>query len=394
MVMRIAQIVPLHIPVPPPKYGGTERVVYNLVEGLVRAGHDVTLFASGDSHTSARLVPYIDKHIFFNPEVDAHAFHVAMLTDIYRQAHKFDVIHSHLDYLTLPFVDSTDVPTIITLHGRLDAPYAKVALRRYSDASYVSISDSQRRDVPHLNWVATVHHGVEVASFEFHPEPGRYLTFVGRMSPEKRPDVAIAVAKRTGIPLKIAAKVDHKERKYFEHEIRPLMDDPLIEWLGEVEEAEKRDLMANALALLLPIDWPEPFGMVFIEALASGTPVVTCPRGSVPELLKDGVTGFSGCTVDELADAVARIDTISRLACRRYAEERFDTARMAADYVRVYERLQPAARTTRPSRQTRPGYPIPGPLLVPRPSGTPKVAKPPAALSAAAADHVESVPLP
>jgi glycosyltransferase involved in cell wall biosynthesis len=390
MSMRIAQVVPLHIPVPPPKYGGTERVVYNLVEGLVRAGHDVTLFASGDSRTSARLVPKIDQHIFFDPDVDATAFHVAMLTDIYRQAHRFDVIHSHLDYLTLPFVATTDVPTVITLHGRQDIPYAQVALRRYPHANYVSISGSQRRDIPNLNWVATVHHGVEVASFEFHPERGRYLTFVGRMSPEKRPDLAIEVAKRTGIPLKLAAKVDHKERAYFENEIRPLMDDPLIEWLGEVDEAQKRDLMANALALLLPIDWPEPFGMVFIEALACGTPVITCPLGAVPELLQDGVTGFMGCTLDELVAAVEHIDTISRLACRRYAEVRFDTARMAADYVRVYDRVQPPDRASRPARS----YSVPDLVLLPRPAETPKVVKQRAALSAATADHLESVPLP
>ncbi len=338
--MRIAQVVPLHVAVPPHAYGGTERVVYNLTEALVKLGHDVTLFATGDSHTSARLVSGVDRAIFFDREVDAGAYHVAHLADVYQQADHFDVIHSHMDYLTLPFVETTKTPTVLTLHGRLDRPEFTRAFMAYPNANYISISNSQRSAIPDLNWIATVHHGVDVASFTFYPEPGKYLCFVGRMSPEKRPDRAIEVAKRTGIPLKIAAKVDAKESEYFHTVIKPLLDDPLIEYLGELDEMAKRELMGNALALLLPIDWPEPFGMVFIEALACGTPVITCPMGSVPELLLDGVTGAVRCTVDDLVSAVERVHTISRAACRRYAKRRFDTRRMALEYINVYSQVQ------------------------------------------------------
>ena len=338
--MRIAQVVPLQIAVPPHAYGGTERVVHNLTEGLVRLGHDVTLFATGDSKTSARLVPMLDHALRFDPEHEANAYHIAMLEEIYtRYASEFDIIHSHLDYLTLPFLRLTQTPTVLTLHGRLDKPEWDRVFHQYPDANYVSISDAQRRYLPDLNWVATVHHGVDVRDFKFYPERGDYLAFVGRMSPEKQPDVAIEVAKRTGLKLKIAAKVDHKEEPYFKQEILPLLDHPLIEWLGEVDERQKRELMGNALALLLPINWPEPFGMVFIEALACGTPVVTCPIGSVPELLKPGLTGYHGRTVEELADAVRRVKHISRRACRAYAEKRFDRSRMARDYMGVYTKL-------------------------------------------------------
>jgi glycosyltransferase involved in cell wall biosynthesis len=337
--MRIAQVVPLQVAVPPTGYGGTERVVHSLTEALVRLGHEVTLFATADSKTNARLVPMLDKANFFDPAIDIPAYHVAMLNEIYtRYARNFDVIHSHLDYLTLPFARLTATPSVLTLHGRLDSPEVRRVFGRYTEANYVSISDDQRRPLPNLNWVATVHHGLDVESFRFHPKAGDYLCFVGRMCAEKRPDLAIEVAKRTGIKLKIAAKVDHKEEPYF-REIEPLLDHPLIEWLGEVDEAQKRRLMGGALALIMPIDWPEPFGMVFIEALACGTPVITCPRGSVPEILKDGLTGFSGCTAEELVEAVRKVRYISRHACRAYAQRRFDTRRMALEYMNVYAKL-------------------------------------------------------
>lgn len=338
--MRIAQVVPLHVAVPPAGYGGTERVAYNLSEALVKLGHDVTVFASGDSHTSGRLVPGVDKAINFSTDIDASAYHIAQLMDVYGRAGEFDVIHSHLDHMTLPFIEQSKTPTVITLHGRLDAPESQRALRMYRQANYISISDSQRRDIPELNWVATVHHGVDVDSFPFYHEAGDYLCFVGRMSPEKRPDRAIEIAKRAGIPLKIAAKVDAKEAGYFHSEIEPLLDHPLIHWMGQLGEKDKRKLMGRALALVMPIDWPEPFGMVFIEALACGTPVLTCPMGSVPELLVDGVTGCVRCTVEEMADAVKELRHISRLGCRRYAEKRFDMLRMALEYVNVYSNVQ------------------------------------------------------
>lgn len=337
--MRIAQVAPLQVAVPPHGYGGTERVVSELTEALVRLGHEVTLFATGDSHTSARLVSAVEQAIHFDPEVDATAYHLAMLDEVYATAGRFDVIHSHLDYLTLPFARRTATPTVLTLHGRLTATHARRTYAPYRSANYVSISDEQRLGLPDLHYVATIHHGVDVESFPFAAEPGAYLAFVGRMSPEKRPDVAIEIAKRAGIPLKIAAKVDHKEERYFREMIQPLLTHPLIEWLGEVDEQAKRELMVHARALLLPIGWPEPFGMVFIEALACGTPVLTCPVGSVPELLCDGVTGYSSMNVDELVAAAKTIHHVSRHGCRAYAKRRFDTRLMAAKYLTVYHHL-------------------------------------------------------
>ena len=335
--MRIAQVVPLHVAVPPLGYGGTERVVYELTEALVHMGHEVTLFASGDSRTSARLIPMVDRAINFDPLIDAAGYHAAMLDEVYDRASQFDIIHSHLDYLTLPFARRVSTPTVLTLHDQLARPEAGRLYERYRRANYVSISDSQRRDFPGLNYVATVHNAVDVDRFPFVAEPGKYLVFVGRMSPQKRPDVAIEIAKRTGIPLKIAAKIDHREELYFKETIEPLLDHPLIEWLGQVGEQEKRQLMANALALVLPIEWPEPFGMVFIEALACGTPVLTCPRGAAPELLTDGVTGYCSADLDALVAATRKIHRISRRGCRSYAQQRFDTQLMAAKYVRVYD---------------------------------------------------------
>ncbi len=337
--MRIAQVAPLQVVVPPRAYGGTERVIANLTEALVRLGHDVTLFATGDSQTSAGLVSMREAALNFNPAVEATAIHIAELTEVYRRAGEFDVIHSHLDYLTLPFAAASATPTVVTLHGRLDVPEFTHVLRLYHDASYVSISDCQRNYIPDLNWVRTIHHGVDVTAFPFNPDPGDYLIFVGRISPEKDPVRAIRVAKLAGIPLVIAAKVDPKDRDYFEEKVRPLLNDPLIQFVGEANEERKCQLMSGALALLLPIDWPEPFGMVFIESLACGTPVLTRPCGSVPELLRDGVTGYIRADDDGLAEAALRVRDISRAGCRAYARERFDMRRMALDYARVYAHL-------------------------------------------------------
>lgn len=338
--MRIAQVAPLQVAVPPKTYGGTERVVYNLTEALVKLGHDVTLFASGDSQSSARLIRGIDHAINFDRNVDAVAYHLALLKDVYRRARQFDVIHSHLDYLTFPFMETTATPTVLTLHGQLDAPEYQRVYRAYPNANYVSISHSQRRDAPDVRWVGTVHHGIDVEDFTFYPKPGDYLCFVGRIAPEKRPDRAIEIAKRAGMPLKIAAKVDPKDEEYFQAKIKPLLDHPLIEFRGQLDEMEKRELMGKSLALVLPIDWHEPFGMVFIEALACGTPVLTCPCGSVSELLKDGVTGYIRGTVEELAALVPHLNSVSRAGCRAYAKRRFDTRRMALEYVNIYSRVQ------------------------------------------------------
>jgi glycosyltransferase involved in cell wall biosynthesis len=338
--MKIAQVAPLQVATPPHAYGGTERIIHNLTESLVEMGHEVTLFATGDSQTSARLVPGVAKAIEFDPEIEANAYHIAMLEEVYRHASEFDVIHSHLDYLTFPFIETTDTPTVLTLHGRIDMHEFKRVYSAYADANYVAISESQRQDQPYLNWVATIHHGIDMARFAFSPQMGEYLCFVGRITPEKGPECAIEVAKRAGIPLKIAAKVDPKNRKYFTQVIEPLLDHPLIEFLGQLDEARKCELMRGAMALLLPIHWPEPFGVVFIEALACGTPVLTCPIGSAPELLRDGVTGFLRETTDELVEAVRLLPYISREACRDYAVRRFDRHRMANDYLRVYTQVQ------------------------------------------------------
>lgn len=363
--MRIAQVVPLQTAIPPQAYGGTERVVYNLTEGLVQLGHDVTLYATGDSRTSARLIPTLDHAIRFDPAVDANAYHLATLAELYAEAEQFDVIHSHLDYLTLPFIEHTKTPTVLTLHGRLDRSEFSRVFRQYRQANYVSISDSQRRDIPDLNWVATVHHGINMREFPFHAEPGDYLVFVGRIAPEKRPDRAIEVAKRAGIPLKIAAKVDAKDEEYFHTSVEPLLDHPLIEFIGEVDETRKYELMGNAMALILPIDWPEPFGMVFIEALACGTPVLTCPCGAAPEVLREGVTGYIRESVEELAAAVGELHQISREGCRCYAERRFDMRRMASEYVTVYTKLQHRRSVSAPRQQTVLRQPIvPQPFIV------------------------------
>jgi glycosyltransferase involved in cell wall biosynthesis len=339
--MRIAQISPLRVAVPPRDYGGTERCVANLTESLVQLGHDVTLFASGDSQTRARLVPMVPEALNFDPAMDSVAYHYAALAKVYRQAGQFDMIHSHMDYLTLHFASLSDTPTVLTLHGRLDRPEFGCVLRQFCDANYVAISKNQQSALPDLHWVGVVHHGVDVETFRFYPESGDYMVFVGRIAPEKGPERAIEIATRTGIPLKIAAKVDPTDREYFEDVVKPLLDHPLIEFLGPVDEMNKRELIGNALALIVPIDWPEPFGIVFIEALACGTPVLTCPYGAAPELLEDGLTGYMCHTLDELAEAAVRVRRdISRARCRAYAKRRFDAERMARNYEAVYEKVR------------------------------------------------------
>lgn len=335
--MRIAQIAPLQLPVPPHQYGGIERVISNLTEALVHRGHDVTLFATGDSRTAAKLSAWLPRGVNFDPSVDISAYHLSLLTEVYRHADEFDIIHSHLEHLTLPFAANSGTASVLTLHYAPGYPEFARVLSMYN-AHYVAISRHQSASHPKLSWAGMVYSGINVSEFPFYPEPGDYLAFVGRITPKKRPDYAIEVAQRARIPLKIAAQVHPKHRLYFEREIAPFIDSPLIEFLGEVDEPTKRELMGRALALLMPIDWPEPFGMVFIEALACGTPVISRPCGSAPELLPEGVTGFLRSTVDGLVDAVREVKTISRLGCRRYAEERFSVDRMAREYELIYER--------------------------------------------------------
>jgi len=334
---RIAQVAPLYESVPPRLYGGTERVVSNLTEALVDAGHDVTLFASGDSETAATLDAVCPHALRLDPgRHDPLAHHVRMLARVYRRAGDFDLIHCHTDYLGLPLAHLVSTPTLLTLHGRLDLPELPAVYDELDQVPLVSISDAQRAPLAGANWIATVYHGLRPEQFRYAPRGGDRLLFLGRMSPEKRPDLAIRIACRAGVPLRMAAKVDRVDQAYFADVIRPLLADPLIEYVGEVDDVEKAALLADSLALLFPIDWPEPFGLVMIEALACGTPVVSRPRGSVPEVLRDGVTGLVADGEDELVRAVARVHELDRAACRAEFEARFTADAMLRGYLATY----------------------------------------------------------
>ncbi len=346
--MRIAQVAPLYESVPPRLYGGTERVVSWLADELVQRGHEVTLFASGDSRTHARLVSAWPRALRLDPaQPDPFALHTLELAQAFSRADDFDVVHCHVDYLAFPYGRLVSTPVVHTLHGRLDLRPLIHVLTELREVPLVSISNSQREPLTglDLNWVATVHHGLPMRDVPAvtTASDGRYLVFLGRMSAEKRPDLAIAVAKRAGLPLIMAAKVDRPDREYFEREIRPQLGHPLIEYIGEVSDAEKWRLLGDALALLFPIDWPEPFGLAMIEALACGTPVVARPCGAVPEIVRDGEVGFLADTVDELVAAVKRVDVIDRARCRRWAEAQFSVGVMADHYESVYRRLKSRA---------------------------------------------------
>jgi glycosyltransferase involved in cell wall biosynthesis len=354
--VKIAQIAPLTERVPPERYGGTERVIALLVDELVERGHELTLFASGDSATKATLVAATARSLRDDPSRDDPGttsplgLHVVELGMAFARADEFDVIHSHVDCLAFPAARLSPTPTVHTLHGRLDVPDARHVLGEFTELPLVSVSTAQRAPVRtlNLNWVATVHHGLRPEEYPYSARPGGYLAFVGRLSAEKAPHLAIAVATRAGVPLKIAGKVDRTDREYFEREIRPLLAHPLVEFLGELDEPAKREVMAGALALLFPIEWPEPFGLVMIEALAAGTPVIARPCGSVPEIVIPGRTGFVADTVDELVAAVRRVEMLDRAACRAEVEARFSVRRMVDDYEAVYRRLH--RRTSRVTR--------------------------------------------
>jgi glycosyltransferase involved in cell wall biosynthesis len=346
--MRIAQVAPLFESVPPRLYGGTERVVAYLTDELVRRGHEVTLFASGDSDTSATLVPVIAQAMRFEPasrDVLAMEF-IRQLGMVFARAADFDVIHCHVDYLAFPFSALSPTPTVHTIHGRLDMPSLLPLYRQFRTVPLVSISDAQRAPLEPLGvrWAGTVYHGLPLERYPHRDGPGDYLAFLGRISPEKQVDVAIEVARRVGMPLKIAAKIDPNDREYFERVVAPLLDDPLVEFLGEIGDDAKPAFLGGARALLFPIDWPEPFGLVMIEAMACGTPVVARPCGSVPEIIADGRTGFVASTLLELVEAVKRVDEIDRAECRRHVEARFSAGRMAADYETIYRRLGARSR--------------------------------------------------
>ena len=338
--MRIAQVAPLYESVPPKMYGGTERVVSYLTEELVASGHEVTLFASGDSITSARLIPACPESLRLSSTcVDHLARHVVMVEQVFSHREEFDLIHFHVDYLHFPFSRREQAANVTTLHGRLDIADLQPLYRKFADMPLISISDAQRNPLPWANWQGTVYHGLPRDQNTFHSGPGKYLGFLGRISPEKGLDQAIEIASLAGITLKIAAKVDHVDQEYFETTIRPLLNNPLVEYIGEIGYPDKDEFLGNAMALLFPINWPEPFGLVMIEALACGTPVVAYPRGSVPEILEEGRTGFIVSDAKSAANALGRIPEISRAGCRRAFEQRFTAARMAQDYLALYQKL-------------------------------------------------------
>ncbi|MGH9529472.1 MAG: glycosyltransferase family 4 protein [Terriglobales bacterium] len=338
--MKIAQVAPLYESVPPKLYGGTERVVSWLTEELVRLGHEVTLFASGDSLTSANLVPVCTEALRLNPIcIDQLAHHVIMVEQVFQERNAFDLVHFHIDYLHFPVSRREQLVGLTTLHGRLDLPDLVPLYRTFPEMPVVSISDAQRKPLPWLNWQGTVHHGLPADEFKFHAGPGQYLAFLGRTSPEKGLDCAIEIAKRVGIPLKIAAKVDRVDTEYFESRIKPLLDHPLIEFVGEIGYYEKSDFLGNAIALLFPIQWPEPFGLVMIEAMACGTPIIAYPGGSVCEVIKVGISGFVVPDEDGAVHAIGKISEIDRRGCRQYFEQNFTSARMTQDYLSIYQRL-------------------------------------------------------
>jgi glycosyltransferase involved in cell wall biosynthesis len=338
--MRIAQIAPLTEAIPPKLYGGTERVVSWLTEELVGLGHDVTLFASGDSQTAAKLEPMWPRALRLDGSIrDPMALHMLMLERVRRRAAEFDILHFHLDYYPFSLFSRQPTPFVTTLHGRLDLPEQQPVFTAFAQVPVISISQAQRHWLPQAGWAGTIHHGLPDTLLT--PQPGKreYLAFLGRIAPEKSLDRAIRIAGRCGLPLRIAAKVDPVDRTYFEETIRPLLSLPHVEYIGEISDAEKSAFLSGAIGLVMPIDWPEPFGLVIIEAMACGTPVVAFNRGSVPELIEDGLTGFA---VEDETSAVAAVRQLVQLSpakIRKRFEERFTARRMANDYLKVYRHL-------------------------------------------------------
>jgi glycosyltransferase involved in cell wall biosynthesis len=344
--MRIAQVAPLFESVPPVLYGGTERVVSYLTEELVALGHDVTLFASGDSRTAAKLVPICPRSLRLDARcVDQLAWHILMTERVAAQGERFDIIHFHIAHMHFPVARRLAIPSVTTMHGRLDLPEIVPLYDEFADLPLISISDAQRRPLRQANWLATIPHGLPAGQLVARRTPADYLAFLGRISPEKRVDRAVAIATALGWPLRIAAKVDRADAEYFDEQIRPLLDHPLVDFIGEIGERDKSSFLGGARALLFPIDWPEPFGLVMIEALACGTPVVAFRGGSVEEIIEHGRTGFIVDTVEEAIGATRRVDTIDRRACRMAFERRFTARRMAEDHLALYARAVNAKAT-------------------------------------------------
>jgi glycosyltransferase involved in cell wall biosynthesis len=346
--MRIAQIAPLTESVPPKLYGGTERAVSYLTEALVELGHDVTLFATGDSVTSAQLVPVWPRALRLDPGIrDRIAPHMLLLETVRRRAEQFDVLHFHMDYYSFSLFARQEVPFVTTLHGRLDLPEQQPVFDTFGSAPVISISDSQRQPLPQAKWVSTVYHGLPEKLYQPMDIEQRYLAFLGRISPEKRVDKAIRIAERCGLRIRIAAKVDAADHEYFETQIKPLLALPHVEFIGEIADSDKAEFLSGAYALLFPIDWPEPFGLVMIESMACGTPVIAFNRGAVPEVIDEGVTGF--IVEDEIGAiaAINRLPLLSREKVRRRFEERFTAHRMARQYLDAYKAVERAQRRAR-----------------------------------------------
>jgi glycosyltransferase involved in cell wall biosynthesis len=344
--MKIAQIAPLYESVPPKYYGGTERIVSYLVDELVSQEHEVTLFASGDSRTSGVLVPVCEQALRLQRRAlaDPLAHHVRMLELVFAQASEFDVLHFHLDYIHFPLIRRTKSLALTTLHGRLDIPDLQPLFTEFWEMRLCSVSHSQQKHLTHPNWLGTVHHGLPKELYQFHPEAKDYVVFLGRVCPEKGVDRAIEIAIRAGMPLKIAAKVDAVDQAYFEQRIRPLLDHPLVEFIGEIDDQQKNDLLGKARALLFPIDWPEPFGLAMIEAMACGTPVIAYRYGSVPEIVETGQNGFIVNSVEEAVIALRNLDSIPRGRCRQIFERWFTSQQMASNYSSIYQKLAQEGR--------------------------------------------------
>lgn len=338
--MRIAQVAPLTESVPPQAYGGTERVVAYLTDKLVDMGHEVTLFASGDSVTKARLIAPTPVALRLNPNVIDPLAHITYMLELVQQLKdNFDIIHYHVDYFHFPFSRRNTTTHCTTMHGRLDIEDLKPLFREFSDMPLVSISYAQRKPLACANFIRTIYHGIPADLLRFNGQKGKYLAFIGRISPEKRVDRAIEIATKAGMPLKVAAKVDKVDQQYFEEEIKPLLDNPLVEYIGEINDAQKSDFLGNAKALLFPINWPEPFGLVMIEAMACGTPVIAFNCGSVSEVIDEGKTGFIVNKVEEAVERVKQLDYLDRKICRQVFEERYTDQHMAEEYVALYHKL-------------------------------------------------------
>jgi glycosyltransferase involved in cell wall biosynthesis len=350
--MKIAQVAPLYESVPPKLYGGTERIVSFLTEELVGAGHEVTLFASGDSVTRANLVSYVPEALRLKEKCeDALAPHIVLLQKVIENSGKFDIIHFHTDYLSFPFTQFLDVTHLTTLHGKLTIEELQMIYDTYPDEPVACISDSQCKPLPNANFIGRVHHGLPVDLFKKGNGSGNYFAFLGRISPEKRCDRAIQIAIATDTPIKIAAKIDKADREYFETEIKHLFDHPLVEYIGEINETEKQEFLGNAIALLFPIDWPEPFGLVTIEAMACGTPVLAWNCGSVPEIIENGKSGYIVNSMEAAVQAAIKIHTLDRSLVRKSFERRFTAKRMAEQYLELYQKLILQSRISSVKRQ-------------------------------------------